>query len=36
MTQEFLPPDIPVLVTLIYKDGAGKERRSQNELRERC
>jgi hypothetical protein len=36
VTQEFLPPDIPVLVTLIYKDGEGKERRSQNELRERC
>jgi hypothetical protein len=36
VTQDFLPPDIPVLVTLIYKDGEGKERRSQDELRERC
>jgi hypothetical protein len=36
VTQEFLPPDVPVLVTLIYTDGEGKERRSQNELRERC
>jgi hypothetical protein len=36
VTQEFLPPGVPVLVTLIYTDGAGKERRSQDELRERC
>jgi hypothetical protein len=36
VTQEFLPADVPVLVTLIYTDGEGKERRSQNELRERC
>jgi hypothetical protein len=36
VTQEFLPASVPVLVTLIYTDGEGKERRSQNELRERC
>ena len=36
VTQDFLPPDVPVLATLIYTDGMGRERRSQNELRERC
>jgi hypothetical protein len=36
VTQEFLPPDVPVLVTLIYTDVGGKEQRSRNELRERC
>jgi hypothetical protein len=36
VTQEFLPAEVPVLATLIYKDGEGRERRSQNELRERC
>jgi hypothetical protein len=36
VTQEFLPPDVPVVVTLIYTDGEGKERRAQSELRERC
>jgi hypothetical protein len=36
VTQEFLPANVPVLVTLIYTDGQGKERRSQDELRERC
>jgi hypothetical protein len=36
VTQEFRPPGVPVLATLIYKDGEGKERRSRNELRERC
>jgi hypothetical protein len=36
VTQDFLPPDVPVLVTLIYNDGEGKECRAQNELRERC
>ncbi len=36
VTEQFLPPSVPVLVTLIYTDGEGKERRSQNELRERC
>ncbi len=36
VTQDFLPPAVPVLVTLIYTDGAGKECRSRNELRERC
>jgi hypothetical protein len=36
VTQEFLPPDVPVLATLIYRDGEGKERRAQDELRERC
>ncbi|HEY2250347.1 MAG TPA: hypothetical protein VGH74_04770, partial [Planctomycetaceae bacterium] len=32
----FLPEDIPVLATLIYKDKEGKERRAQSELRQRC
>ncbi len=32
----FLPREVPVLATLIYKDGEGKERRAQSELRERC
>jgi hypothetical protein len=36
VTQSFLPDSTPVLATLIYRDGEGKERRSQNELRERC
>ena len=36
VTQEFLPPGVPVLATLIYKDGEGKERRCQSQLRERC
>jgi hypothetical protein len=36
VTQDFLPPDVPVRVTLIYKDVAGQERRSRDELRERC
>ena len=36
VSQDFLPPEVPVLVTLIYTDGEGKERRAQNELRERC
>jgi hypothetical protein len=36
VTQEFLAPEVSVLATLIYKDGEGKERRSQSELRERC
>lgn len=34
--QEFLPPDVPVLATLIYTDSNGKEQRLSNELRERC
>jgi hypothetical protein len=36
VTQNFLPPEVPVRVTLIYHDGAGQERRSRDELRERC
>jgi hypothetical protein len=36
VTQDFLPPQVPVLATLIYTDRDGKERRAQSELRERC
>jgi hypothetical protein len=36
LSQDFLPPQVPVLATLIFTDGEGKERRSCNELRERC
>jgi hypothetical protein len=32
----FLPKDVPVRATLIYKDKEGKERRAKSELRERC
>lgn len=32
----FLPKEVPVLATLLYKDKNGKERRAQSELRERC
>jgi hypothetical protein len=32
----FLPKEVPVLATLLYKDKDGKERRAQSELRERC
>jgi hypothetical protein len=32
----FLPKQVPVLATLLYKDKDGKERRAQSELRERC
>jgi hypothetical protein len=32
----FLPHAVPVLATLLYTDKAGKERRAQSELRERC
>jgi hypothetical protein len=32
----FLPRDVPVLATLVYKDSHGKEQRAQSELRERC
>jgi hypothetical protein len=32
----FLPKDVPVIATLIYRDKEGKERRARSELRERC
>jgi hypothetical protein len=32
----FLPKEVPVLATLLYRDKAGKEQRAQSELRERC
>jgi len=32
----FLPKEVPVLATLIYKDAGGKERRARSELCERC
>jgi hypothetical protein len=32
----FLPRQVPVLATLIYKDKDGKEKRARSELRERC
>ncbi|MBI3862845.1 MAG: hypothetical protein HY290_13225 [Planctomycetia bacterium] len=32
----FLPKDIPVIATLIYRDKEGKEQRARSELRERC
>ena len=32
----FLPKEVPVLATLIYKDANGKERRARSELKERC
>lgn len=32
----FLPKQVPVLATLIYRDTNGKEKRAQSELRERC
>jgi hypothetical protein len=32
----FLPKQVPVLATLIYRDINGKEKRAQSELRERC
>jgi hypothetical protein len=36
MSDKFLPQSVPVLATVIYTDGEGKERRAQSELRERC
>lgn len=36
LSDQFLPKTVPVLATLIYKDGEGKERRALSELRERC
>jgi hypothetical protein len=33
---DFLPPDVPILATLIYTDTDDKERRVACELRERC
>jgi hypothetical protein len=36
LPQTFLPNDVPVLATVIYTDAAGKERRVQSELKERC
>lgn len=36
LPQTFLPPDVPVLATVIYTDASGKERRAQSELKERC
>ncbi|HKB04036.1 MAG TPA: hypothetical protein VKD90_17570 [Gemmataceae bacterium] len=36
VSDTFLPKDVPVLVTLVYTDAGGKERRAQAELRERC
>jgi hypothetical protein len=32
----FLPREVPVLATLIYKDSQGTERQARSELRERC
>jgi hypothetical protein len=32
----FLPKDVPVIATLIYRDSVGKEQRFRSELRERC
>ena len=32
----FLPMDVPVLATLVYRDSTGKEQRVRSELRERC
>jgi len=36
LSDQFLPNTIPVIATVIYQDGEGKERRAQSELRERC
>lgn len=36
LPQDYLPADLPILATLVYTDTAGKERRVQAELRERC
>jgi hypothetical protein len=36
VSDTFLPKDVPVIATLIYRDKEGKERRAQAELRERC
>jgi hypothetical protein len=36
VSDTFLPKDVPVLATLVYRDKDGKERRAQAELRERC
>jgi hypothetical protein len=36
LPDSFLPKEVPVLVTLVYIDQQGKERRAQSELRERC
>jgi hypothetical protein len=32
----FLPAEVPVLATLVYKDAAGTEHKAQSELRQRC
>jgi hypothetical protein len=32
----FLPKEVAVLATLLYRDKDGKEQRAQSELRERC
>jgi hypothetical protein len=32
----FLPKDVPVIATLIYRDKNDKEQRARSELRERC
>jgi hypothetical protein len=36
VSDTFLPKEVPVLATLVYTDGQGKERRALCELRERC
>ena len=36
MGESELPAKVPVLATLIYTDAGGKEKRSSDELRERC
>jgi hypothetical protein len=36
LDEKYLPADTPVRATLVYTDRAGKERRVQAELRERC
>jgi hypothetical protein len=36
VSDTFLPKQVPVLATLIYRDINGKEKRAQSELRERC
>jgi hypothetical protein len=36
VSDTFLPKTVPVIATLIYRDGSGKEKRAQSELRERC